>query len=127
VPSCWTGWVRNLSPFFRLRINLFDSAKAVGFGIVRTGNEGSAHLRAVPAGYDAKPKRLFRFDVTWREILHGLYAFRLAFDRRSSAWKSPAFEDRDCSAPVGEPGKISKDGCDQIAMMGIARRKTCDI
>jgi len=30
------------------------------------------------------------------------------------------FEDRDCSALVGEPVKISKDSGNQIAMMGIA-------
>jgi hypothetical protein len=66
-----------LTPFFRLRIDLFDPAKAIGFGIVRPGDERSAHFRAVPAGHDAKPKRLFRFDVTRREILHGLCNFRV--------------------------------------------------
>ena len=66
-----------LTLLFRLRIDLFDLAKAIGFGIVRPGDERSAYFRAVPAGHDAKPKRLFHFDVTRREILHGLCNFQV--------------------------------------------------
>jgi hypothetical protein len=66
-----------LAPFFRLGIDLFDLKKTIGFGIVRPGDERSAYFGAVPAGHDAKPKRLFHFDVTRREILHGLNDFQV--------------------------------------------------
>jgi hypothetical protein len=64
---------------------LCDLAKAIGLGIVRSGDKRSAHLRAVPAGYDAKPKGLFCLNVTRRKVLHGAHAFGLAFDLLSSA------------------------------------------
>jgi hypothetical protein len=77
VPSSWTVTGAGLAPFFRLRIDLFDLEKTISFGIVRPGDERSAYFRRVPAGHDAKPKRLFHFDVTRREILHGLCNFRV--------------------------------------------------
>jgi hypothetical protein len=61
----------------RRRIDLRDLDKAIGLGIVRPGDERSAHFCAVPAGYDAKPKRLFCLDVTRREILHGVICFQV--------------------------------------------------
>jgi len=48
------------------RINLSDRAKAIAFGVVRAGDERSTHFRAVPAGFDAKPERLFDVDVARR-------------------------------------------------------------
>ena len=72
------------------RIDLRDPEKAIGLGIVRPGDKRSAHFCAVPAGYDAKPKRLFCLNVTRRKILHEVYAFKLAFDLLSSAERFPA-------------------------------------
>src|ERR1700730_9199978 len=71
--------------FWRRRIDLCNPAQAIGLGIVRPGDKRSTHLCTVPAGDHAKPKRLFCLDVTRRKILHGVFAFRLAFDPRSSA------------------------------------------
>jgi hypothetical protein len=89
---------------------------------MRPRDERSAHLRAVPAGYDAKPKRLFRLDVTRREILHGLYDFQVGVRSLIERLEvSDHSKTRFSSALVGEPVEISKDSRDQIAMMGIAR------
>ena len=63
--------------FGRRRIDLRDLEKAIGFGIVRPGDERPAHFCAVPAGYDAKPKRLLCLDVTRRKILHEVMYFQV--------------------------------------------------
>jgi len=87
-----------------------------------TGDERSAHFSAVPAGHDAKPKRFFRLDVTRREDFHGFYCFQIGAGSFIAAQKSPTIrKTTTSSALVGEPGKISKDSRDQIAMMGISR------
>ena len=110
-----------LAPFFRLRIDLFDLKKTIGFGIVRPGDERSAYFGAVPAGHDAKPKRLFHFDVTRREILHGLNDFQVGVRSLIERWEVPDHSKTTfSSALVGEPVEISKNSRDQIAMMGIA-------
>jgi hypothetical protein len=122
LPSSWTVTVAGLTLFLRLRIDLFDLAKAIGFGIVRPGDERSAHFRAVPAGHDAEPKRLFHFDVTRREILHGLYDFQVGVRSLIERLEvSDHSKTRIRSALVGEPGEIRKYSRDQIAMMGISR------
>jgi hypothetical protein len=54
----------------RRRIDFGNPAQAVGFGIMRARDEGSADLGRVPAGYDAETKRFFCLDMTRREILH---------------------------------------------------------
>jgi hypothetical protein len=79
--SDWRGF----HAFSGRRIELCDLAKAIGLGIVRSGDKRSAHFRTVPAGYDAKPKRLFCRNVTRRKVLHGGYTFKLAFDRSTRA------------------------------------------
>jgi hypothetical protein len=88
VPAFGVTWLSNrrvFRSFFGRRIELCDLAKAIGLGIVRSGDKRSAHFRAVPAGYDAKPKGLFCLNVTRRKVLHGAHAFGLAFDLLSSA------------------------------------------
>ena len=93
---------------------------AIGLGIVRSGDKRSAHFRNVPAGHDAKPKRLFCLNVTRRKVLHGGYTFKLAFDLLSSAeWFAVVRHTTIGSAFLGEPGKVSKYGCDKIAMTGV--------
>jgi hypothetical protein len=80
-----SGCRRNFCDFGRRRIDFCDLAKAVGLGIMRAGDKSSTHFCTVPAGDDAKPKRLLSLDVTRRKIGHGATAFRLAFDPLSSA------------------------------------------
>jgi hypothetical protein len=105
----------------RRRIDLGDLEKAIGFGVVRSGDERTAHFGAVPSGHDAKPERLFCFDVARREILHGgwLSRWRSTIERRQVFG---LIGDRDlCSALAGESGKVRKDGRDEVAMMGVGR------
>ena len=110
--------------FFRRRINLCDPAKAIGLGIVRSGDKRSAHFCAVPAGYDAKPKRLFCLNVTRRTILHEVNAFKLEFDLLSSAERFPAVRRTTIrSVFVGERSKVCKYGREQIAMTGVGRSR----
>src|ERR1700709_1434727 len=56
----------------RRRVELQDSSTAIGLGGMRAGDEGAADLGAVPAGLHAETQRLFGFDMTRREILHGM-------------------------------------------------------
>jgi hypothetical protein len=105
---------------YRRRIDFRDPAKAIGLRIVRPGDERPAYFRAVPAGYDAKPKRLFRLDVTRREILYEHYDFQVGARSFERLEVSDHSEMTRCSAIVGEPGKISKYSGDKIAMMSIS-------
>jgi hypothetical protein len=86
-----------------------------------TRDERSAHFSAVPARHDAKPNRFFHLDVTRRENLHEFYCFQIGAVSYRSAEISDRPKTTTSSALVGEPGKISKDSRDQIAMMGISR------
>jgi hypothetical protein len=107
---------------FRLcgrRIDIGYSAKAVGFGVVRSGDKRAAHFRAVPARYDTKPECLLCFDVARREILHGS-AFMCALDPASNAGLI-SDEQIISSILVGEPGEVRQHGLDQIAVMRICR------
>src|SRR3981189_1709245 len=54
----------------RRRIELGDLGKAFFLRGVRAGDEGAAHLGAVPARHDAETQRLFGFDVTRGKNLH---------------------------------------------------------
>src|SRR5882757_7766609 len=54
----------------RRRIDLGDPAQAVGLGVMRARDEGTADLGRVPAGLDTETQRFFDLDVTRREILH---------------------------------------------------------
>src|ERR1700726_935421 len=76
------------------RIDFRDLEKAIGLGIVRPGDEGSAHFCTVPAGYDAKPKRLFCLNVTRRKILHGVRCLQVGdrsrIERRSGFCRNRA-------------------------------------
>jgi hypothetical protein len=83
VPAFGAMWLSDWCVFHAFsarRIELGDLAKAIGLGIVWSGDKGSAHFRTVPTGYDAKPKRLFCLNVTRRKVLHGGWTFKLAFD-----------------------------------------------
>src|SRR6185312_5977833 len=100
------------------RVDLGYSAKAVGFGVMRTRDKRPAHLCAVPTGYDTEPKRFFRFDVTRRKVLHGFF---LPLSARSNAGPSSGISITHISTLIWEPGKVRKDGCHQIAMVGIVR------
>src|SRR6185437_7790562 len=50
--------------------DLGDHAKAIGFSVVRAGDEGPADLDCVPARHHTEAKRLFCLNVPGREILH---------------------------------------------------------
>jgi len=52
--------------FCRRRIDFRDLVKTIGLGIVRPGDERTAHFCAVPSGFDAKSKRLFDSDAARR-------------------------------------------------------------
>jgi hypothetical protein len=113
---------------FRLCGRRFDigySAKAVGFGFVRSGDKRAAHFRAVPARYDTKPERLRCFDKARREILHES-AFMCALDPASNAGLI-SDEQIISSILVGEPGEIRQHGLDQIAVMRICRSQVRSI
>src|SRR6185295_16094504 len=56
----------------RRRVELQDFSTAIRLGGMRAGDEGAADLGAVPAGLHAETQRLFGFDMTRREILHGM-------------------------------------------------------
>ena len=75
------------SAFCRRRIDFRDPEKAIGLGIVRSGDERAAHFCAVPSGLDTKPKRLVDLDVARREILHG----RSLSHRRSTIERCQGF------------------------------------
>jgi hypothetical protein len=107
---------------FRLcgrRIDIGYSAKAIGFGVVRSGDKRAAHFRAVPTRYDTKPERLLCFDVARREILHGS-AFMCTLDPASNAGLI-SDEQIISSILVGEPGEVRQHDLDQIAVMRICR------
>jgi hypothetical protein len=121
-PRALTARRAVLTLSFRLcgrRIDIGYSAKAVGFGVVRSGDKRAAHFRAVPARYDTKPERLLCFDVARREILHGS-AFMCALDPASNAGLI-SDEQIISSILVGEPDEVRQDGVDQIAVMRICR------
>src|ERR1700761_7608228 len=60
----------NLFSFGRRRIDLRDFTKAIGFAVVRTGDEGPADFGRIPSRHDTKARGLFCFDVAGRKILH---------------------------------------------------------
>jgi hypothetical protein len=114
--SDWRGF----HAFSGRRIELCDLAKAIGLGIVRSGDKRSAHFRTVPAGYDAKPKRLFCRNVTRRKVLHGGYTFKLAF----SFYRAQPQRGFRPNNPLSFPwraGKVRKYGCDKVVMTGAGR------
>jgi len=86
---------------------------------MRARDEGSADLGRIPAGYHAKAERLFGFDVTRRKILHGM----LSVGVRDGSNEGEVFSFRNKiavrSAVAGEPGKVRKYGCNQIAVMRV--------
>jgi len=110
------------------RIDLCDSAKAIGFGLMRPRNKCSAHFCAVPARYDTEPERLFRFDVTRRKILHEA-CFQESARSSIERWVKLSVVRRTTigSALIREPGKVGKYGRDQIAMMGVGRSQACGV
>jgi hypothetical protein len=55
---------------YRWKIEFCDFAKAIRFGAMRARNKSSTHLRVVPSRLNPETERLFRFDVSRREILH---------------------------------------------------------
>src|SRR5476651_736655 len=61
------------------RIDLGDFSQAIGFGFVRSRDEGSADLGAVPAGFNTETKRLIGLDVARREILHWILSVGARF------------------------------------------------
>lgn len=102
----------------RRRIDLQDLAQAIGLGVVRPGDERAAHLRAVPTGFDPKPKRLFGLHVARRKILHGgcflvgvrpSNADRFSVDRRSRFLLSYCW--RAGQSPRGWPRRGRDGGC----------------
>ena len=54
------------------RVDFRDSAETLFLGGMRARDKRAADLGAVPARLDAEAKRLFGFDMTRREILHGM-------------------------------------------------------
>jgi hypothetical protein len=124
-PTGHPGVLRCLNASWTLywrRIDLCDSAKAIGFGLMRPRNKCSAHFCAVPARYDTEPERLFRFDVTRRKILHEA-CFQESARSSIERWVKLSVVRRTTigSALIREPGKVGKYGRDQIAMMGVGR------
>jgi hypothetical protein len=106
------------SSFFHRWIDLRDPAQAIGFGIVRAGNECSADLGRIPAGYDTQPKRFFGFDMARRELLH-LNAF--GFGRPTPA------SNEDClGSPPGATmcvGQVSPVSRTKSAMIAATRSR----
>jgi len=75
---------RDTLHFLKKYPDLGDPAQAVGFGIMRARNEGTADFGRVPAGDDTEALRFFGLDVTGREILHqvlSVYAVRSCVER----------------------------------------------
>jgi hypothetical protein len=93
--------------FCRRRIDFRDLAKAIGLGVVRSGDERAAHFRAVPSGSDAKPNRLFDLNVARRKFAWRI-TFSLALDHRTLSGFRPVGANDLCSAVVGEPRKVRK-------------------
>jgi hypothetical protein len=58
--------LRGFESVYGRRIDLCNLAKAIGFGIMRSGYERTAHFGTVPARYNSEPERLFCFDVARR-------------------------------------------------------------